>query len=392
MLENDFLPNAPGRLVPTEAGDGIAFVPDALPPKLFRDLDLDLATKLSEADVALAQLNGLARTLEDPQILLQPFILKEALESSRIEGTQTTYPELLLFEVKSTSGKRRADPDTKVVANYLTALTHGLEQAKKLPFSRRLICELHGSLMHGYNESKSRPGVIRSGQVVIGARNATPRTARFVPAPRTYLDVLISDLEGFYNNDSSVRMPLLLRAAFVHYQFEAIHPFWDGNGRVGRLLISLMLTREGRLFRPMLYLSGFFERHRPQYYDRLFAVSARAEWGAWVAFFLEGVKVQADDAFRRIQRLQKLRHELEERLKQRKGRANSDFALLRWLFRGQITSVPLARKWLNLSAPSAKECIERLVTAGILFKLDNVGGQTRFWMAPEIIQAIQSEE
>jgi len=249
MKQEQFSEKAPGQIVPTEQGDGVAFVPDPLPPTFA--IDYKLANAISEADVALAQLNGLARTLPDPELLARSFIRVEAVDSSRIEGTQTTYSDLALFE----AAQQAVEPDTVVVANYLKALNHGLKMLDTVPVSRRLFCEVHAVLMRGYQEQRSRPGEIRKGQVVIGPLNAPPKQARFVPPPRTYLDDLIADLERFCNNYRE--LPLLLRVAMIHYQFETIHPFWDGNGRVGRLLILLLLTAEKRLFRPILYLSRF---------------------------------------------------------------------------------------------------------------------------------------
>jgi Fic family protein len=389
MKAEDFSQDMPGQLVPTERRDGLAFVPEPLPPRDF-PLDFELTNQLSEADVALATLEGLARTLRDPRILLRPFLLKEAVDSSRIEGTQTTYSDLLLFEAASASAQRAADPDTRVTANYIAALDYGIERTKELPFSRRLMCEVHGHLMRGYNEHKSRPGQIRTGQVVIGAPNATPDTARFVPPPGSYLDQLITDFEKFCNDYKG--MPVLLRIALAHYQFETIHPFWDGNGRVGRLLISLLMTAEGRLSHPMLYLSGYFEKNRTEYYDRLLKVSERAAWREWVAFFLEGVRTQAVDACERIKAFQALRARLDARVTTRKRGAASDSRFLDRIFELQITSVPLARKWLGLSAPSAKDAIDRFVEHGILRRIEGFPGKTHYWFAPEIISVIQGVE
>lgn len=381
MNPSDFKEDAPGHLVLTEQGDGHAFVPAALPPQGFA-IDYSLATALSSADVALARLDGLARTLPDPEILARPFIRMEAVDSSRIEGTQTTYSDLVLFE----AAQRATEPDTVVVANYLRALNHGIRRLAEIPLSRRLICEIHATLMRGYQENKSRPGEIRKGQVVIGAPNATPKTARFVPPPRTYLDDLLSDLEKFCNQYRD--LPLLLRIAMVHYQFETIHPFWDGNGRVGRLLISLILSVEERLFRPMLYLSRYFEQHRREYYDSLYAVSTRAAWNEWFHFFLDGVATQANDAIARIHRLQDLRKTYEERLQSRKRLAASDLRLLSALFETPVTSIPMVRTQQRLSGPSAKDCIARLANAGILERFE-LPGLVHYWMAPEIIRAVQ---
>jgi Fic family protein len=217
MDKSQFGDKSPGMVVPTEQRDGFAFVPHPLPP-IFT-FDYKLANAISEADVALAHLNGLARTPPHPEILARAFIRVEAVDSSKIEGTQTTYSELALFE----AAQQAVEPDTIVVANYLTALNHGLALLKTIPLSRRLFCDVHRSLMLGYKEDRTRPGEIRNGQVVIGAPNSTPRQARFVPPPSAYLDDLITDLERFCNDYRE--LPFLLRVAMIHYQFETIHPF-----------------------------------------------------------------------------------------------------------------------------------------------------------------------
>jgi Fic family protein len=223
MKAVDFVAGFPGTLAPAEPS-GYAFVPSPIPPKGL-PLDFELVTRLSDADVALTMLEGLAHRFPDPEVLLHPFLLKEAVDSGRIEGTQTTYSDILLFEAASASVKRSADPDTKVTRNYISALNYGVDALKTLPISRRLICATHKILMSGYNERLSRPGQIRTGQVLIGQKADTPETARFVPPPARELNFLISDFEIYCNNYRD--MPLLLRAAIMHYQFETIHPFWD---------------------------------------------------------------------------------------------------------------------------------------------------------------------
>lgn len=383
MNPNDFFINAPGSLVPAR-GKGFAFVPAPVPPKDF-PLDFGLANRLSEADVALTMLEGLAHRLPDPEILLHPFLFKEAVDSSRIEGTQTTYSDMLLYEAASASQKRSADPDTKVTRNYINALNYGVEALKTLPISRRLICDTHEMLMRGYNERTSRPGEIRTGQVVIGSKTDTPETARFVPPPANRLEDLIGDFERFCNNYRG--MPLLIRAAIMHYQFETIHPFWDGNGRVGRLLISLMLTAEKRLSWPMLYLSGYLEKHRKEYYDNLLAVSQQNDWRRWVMFFLDAVIDRANDACTRVVDLHDLRHKLRARITGKKRGVASDIELLEIIFKEAIVTVSLIHERLGLSKVSSRDAIGRLEKMGILQRLP-IGGKTHFWISPEIARTV----
>ncbi len=383
MRATDFQPGYPGQLEP-QAGGAVAFIPDPLPPRDLK-VSFSLMNRGSKADVALAHLNGIATTLKNPEILVRPFLRLEALESNRIEGTQTTYSDLVLFEAASSAQRSAADPDKRVVANYMTALNYGLDRCRELPISRRLISDVHGVLMKNYMEHRSRPGQFRNGQVVIGDKQETAAEARFVPPPADRMPDLFSDLERFLNTDDD--MPLLIKTALVHYQFETIHPFWDGNGRVGRLLISLMICNEGALFRPMLYLSGYFESRRREYYDRLLAVSQKGDWEGWVCFFLDGVRHQANDAVGRISNLQTLREEYIEKLSARKGSATSNLKLLDLLFESQVVTVPMVHNSLGLTPPSARECIERLVEAGVLERL-KFRYKSHLWYAPRIMSAI----
>lgn len=384
MLASDFRPGYPGILIPL-TGQAVAFAPNPLPTPGLQP-SFSLMHSLSAADVALSHLNGIAKTLTNPEILVRPFLRREALESNRIEGTQTNYSDLLLFEAASNARKATADPDTRVVANYMAALNHGLLAAPKQRLTRELISDVHRILMRNYNEHRTRPGQYRDGQVTIGSTTQTAREARFVPAPASFLPDLLSEFEHFLEHEREI--PLLIRVALAHYQFETIHPFWDGNGRVGRLLISLMICSNGALSRPILYLSGYFERRRREYYDRLLAVSQNNDWHGWVCFFLEGVRMQAEDAIARIAQLQRLHDEYRTTLSARKGGAFSNVRLIEMLFETQVVSVAMVRERLGLSSPSSRDCIERLVEAGILQRAI-VDINTHFWYAPKIMEALE---
>jgi Fic family protein len=378
----DFASGAPGDLVINGEG-ALAFVPHPLPPVALQP-SFELMSLISDADVALARLDGIARSLDDPEILVRPFVRREALDSSRIEGTQTTYSQLVLFEAASEARKNEAAEDTRFVAAYVTALNYGLARCRDLPISRRLISEVHAELMRGSN---ARPGRFRDGDVAIGRRNVSTREARFVPPPARYIDDLFSDLEKFLHTDNA--LPLLVRAGLVHYQFETIHPFWDGNGRLGRLLISLMLCAEQRLLRPVLYLSGYFENNRDEYYDSLLSVSKVGSWNQWLSFFCRAVRTQSEDGFRRIHDLRDLRDHYKSLILQRKRSSASLMRLLDIVMDRTIASVPMIRKQVDISPPSAKDLITRFIELGILVPFPTPGlGSTQYYMAPKVLDIL----
>jgi len=253
--------NSPsGRLV--RAVDGYwAFVPNPLPPEL--TWDSPLASLASRADLALGTLSGLGETLPNPHLLIYPFIRKEAVLSSRIEGTQSSLSELLLFEATRAEKQR----DVREVQNYVRAMEYGLKRLGDLPLSLRLIRELHAILMEGVRGERATPGEFRQSQNWIGPPGCTLNDATFVPPPVTEMREALDHLEEFLHADTE--LPPLVELALIHYQFETIHPFLDGNGRIGRLLIALFLCQRGILTKPLLYLSAFFEHHRQEYYQYL---------------------------------------------------------------------------------------------------------------------------
>ena len=278
----------PGKAVPCLGGFR-AFVPDPLPPRL--DWTPGLVLRLSEADRAVGRLAGRGADLPNPHILLRPFVRREAVLSSRIEGTQATLGELLASEAGATVD--RSPDDLREVANYVVALEHGIRRLDELPLSLRLVRELHGKLMQGVRGSGARPGTFRRVQNWIGPPGSTPATARFVPPPPDEVPDALAAWEKFLHDRT---LPPLVQAALLHAQFEAIHPFEDGNGRVGRLMIALFLVERRILPSPLLYLSAWFEATRSEYYDRLLGVTESGEWEEWLAYFLLGAERQADDA------------------------------------------------------------------------------------------------
>ena len=295
-----------GRLI-RAAGGYHAYLPDPLPPPIA--WDAGLAEALSAADRAIGTLAGEGRRLPNPHLLLRPFIRREAVLSSRIEGTRATLGELLAAEAGASI--ERSPADLREVANYVVALEYGVERLKSLPLSLRLVKELHQKLMRGVRGNAATPGEFRRSQNWIGPAGRTLAEATFIPPPPDRLMECLGDWEKFLHDD---RLPPLVHAGLAHSQFEAIHPFLDGNGRVGRLLITLLLIEKGVLPAPLLYLSAFFEATRQEYYARLLAVTQSGEWEEWLIYFLSGVAEQSADALSRISRIDDLVVEWRDRL------------------------------------------------------------------------------
>lgn len=286
-----------GRQV--SCGSYRAFVPAPLPPHL--DFTPSLLRSLSDADQLLGQLAGEGRRLPNPHLLIRPFVRREAVSSSRIEGTQATLGELLTAEAGAAVD--RSPDDLQEVANYVVALEYGVKRLDKLPLSLRLVMELHAKLMKGMRGEHATPGEFRRSQNWIGPGGCTLQNASYVPPPPEHLMDCLGQWEKFLHDRS---LPPLVQAALMHYQFEAIHPFLDGNGRVGRLLITLFLVERGILPMPMLYLSAFFDATRQKYYDHLNAVRTRAAWELWLEYFLNGVARMSEDALSRATRINEL--------------------------------------------------------------------------------------
>jgi len=276
-----------------------AFHPDPLPPVL--NWSPQLASALADASMLIGRLAGEGKRLPNPHILIRPFIRREAVLSSRIEGTQATLGELLAAEAGAAVD--RSPDDLREVANYVSALEYGIERLKTLPLSLRLVRELHERLMAGVRGGYATPGEFRRSQNWIGRPGDTINQASYVPPPPDVLGQHLADWERFLHDRTQ---PPLVHAALIHYQFEALHPFLDGNGRVGRLLITLLLCERDILPAPLLYLSAFFEASRAAYYDGLRQVSERADWETWVRYFLNGVARQSEDALSRAERINRL--------------------------------------------------------------------------------------
>jgi Fic family protein len=367
-----------------EPGDRHAFwyfAPEPIP----RSLDLESATivALSEADAALGHLQGVGRLIKDPQLLVGPYLTREAVASSRIEGTQTTVSEVLQAEASGVPGR---DENVAEVERYLEAARQGFRLIADLPITQRLIFQLHETLLRGVRGDEKLPGEIRRSPVWVGSPTDSPDTALYVPPIHGLIPELLSDWEKFVNTTNG--LPVLVRCGLMHYQFETIHPFLDGNGRIGRLLINLMLMVEGRLTRPILYLSGYLESHRQEYYDRLQAVRERGEIEQWLQFFLTAVRRQADDAVERSGHLIELR---ESYLEEASRTRSSLPVLVEQLFRNPYVTVSTVERETGLTNQGARNLIRDAERRGWLVEIGSRGrGGKTYWIANDIFQVIEA--
>ena len=341
-----------------------AFVPSRLPPEPALDLAV-LQDPLERALLALGRADSLSTLLPDPHLILYRHVRKEAVLSSQIEGTQSSLSDLLLFELDEAPGVPL--DDVVEVSNYVMALEHGLRRLRGgFPLCNRLIREMHAELMARGRGSDKSPGEFRRSQNWIGGRR--PGTARSVPPPVHALPDCMSDLERFFHEGSS-GLPVLVRAGLAHVQFETIHPFLDGNGRIGRLLITLMLCHERVLQEPLLYLSLYFKRHRDDYYTLLDETRKSGDWEAWLAFFLEGVAETSQEAVSTARRLLSLFEEDRARIQQRGRAAGSALRVHRALQERPITSLRKLVEGTNLSFPAVSAGMNILEELGVAQEL-----------------------
>jgi Fic family protein len=383
MDRQAFKSDRAGKVIRVPGAAGYwAFVPRPLPPDL--KWAPRLVNLLSRADRALAELSALARSLPNPHLLIRPFIHQEAVLSSRIEGTRASLSDLYAYEAGSPTLFEIPD-DVREVHNYVRALEYGLERIKELPLSLRLLREVHGKLLEGVRGEHRTPGEFRRSQNWIGPPGSDLSTAPFVPPPVHEMHECLGDFEKFLHATSEI--PPLARIALAHYQFEAIHPFLDGNGRVGRLLIILLMCLWGLLSESVLYLSAYFDARRDDYYDHLIDVSRKGAWEQWVAFFLEGVAVQALDARARAGRLVGLREEYRGRLQSERASGRL-LRVVDFLFARPIITISNMRDALGLWQVQAQRYVQRLEALGILREATG-RSRNRIYIADSIIQALQ---
>ena len=353
-----------------------AFHPSALPPDPPIRLEGPLQPLLSQADRALGRLDGAVLTLPNPDLFVFMYVRKEAVLSSQIEGTQSSLQDLLAAEAEVLGGDARPR-DVDEVVNYVGAMNHGLARLAELPVSVRLIREIHERLLRGVRGSHLTPGELRRSQNWIGPGGSTLTTATFVPPPPEVVPEALGDLERFLQQKDD--LPILVKIGVAHAQFETIHPFLDGNGRVGRLLITFLLTECGVLHKPVLYLSHYFKRHRQAYYDHLQAIRDRGDWEGWLTFFLRGVAEVSEEATQTARRILVLREDHRTAITQHLGRAaGNGHRVLETLFDRPIVAVADVQATNQTTYAAANNLVRRLTEIAVLEEMTGHARNRRF--------------
>ena len=342
-----------------------AFIPTPLPPSPSLEMNDEILDMLSKADRALGRLDGAIAMVPNPELFVFMYVRKEALLSSQIEGTQASLTDLLAFEAKSYERHRE---DVAEISNYINAMNYGLERLREFPLSLRLLREIQEKLLAGTRGCMQTPGEFRTSQNWIGPPGCTLKDAVHIPPPPAEMMDALGKWELFLHDETP--MPILIKLGFLHAQFETIHPFLDGNGRVGRLLITFILCQREILQRPLLYLSIFFKRNRREYYDRLQAIRDTGDWEGWMLFFLRGVYEVAQEATDTARSIVKLRENDRQRiLDESGGKAANALKTLEFLFRMPFVSVPQIAEAIHVSFASANTLTRTLQSAGILVEI-----------------------
>ena len=353
-----------GRYV-RQPGGYEAFIPAPLPPE---DLDLtpEIQVLLSSADLALGRLDGIVDVIPDPDRFVLMYVRREAVLSSQIEGTHASLMDVLEFEAQAEQAEARVD--VREIRNHVRAMEYGLERLRSLPLSRRLMCEVHAELMRGVRggEPQMTPGEFRRSQNWIGG--ASPASARFVPPPPELVGEMFGALENFLHDQAPV--PPLIKIALAHAQFETIHPFLDGNGRTGRLLITFWLVEQGILRKPLLHPSVYLKEHRDEYVDRLQGIRDEGGWEAWLSFFLDGIEQVAHEATASASAILSLKDRHESQIRTNLGRrAFNAQRLLDALFRQPVVTGRTVQEMLSISQPTSSGLLRAFVDQGILREL-----------------------
>ena len=340
-----------------------AFIPASLPPKPAIRMDGELMRLLSDADRALGRLDGIASILPNPNLFVAMYVRHEAVLSSQIEGTQSTLEDLLEYEVAQ-NPPSTIPRDIEEVVNYVGAMNHGLERLPELPLSLRLLREIHERLLRGVRGGERSPGKFRTSQNWVGPPGCTLQTAQFVPPPPHEMNAALHNLEAFLHDRTS--LPVLVHCGIAHAQFETIHPFLDGNGRVGRLLITLLLCERGVLQRPLLYLSYYLKAHRAEYYDRLTAIRHDGNWEGWLKFFLRGVYEVSQAATEVSRAISTIREQHRKLVAEKAPNAASGQKLLDSLFQQPLISVREVEQAVDCSYATANTLVRHFEDIGIL--------------------------
>ncbi len=339
-----------------------AFIPKALAPKPPLKIDSETIEMLSKADTAIGRLSGISETLPNPNLFVAMYVRKEAVLSSQIEGTEASLEDVLEYE--SENRPKTLANDVSEVVNYVRAMNYGLKRLNELPLSLRLIKEIHAELMEGVRGVGKNPGEFRRTQNWIGPKGCTLKNARFIPPPPHEMARALGDLEKYMH--SGLTYPLLMECGLIHFQFETIHPFLDGNGRIGRLLITFFLCFKGILKKPLLYLSHYFKQNRLEYYDRLMAVRDRGDFEAWIKFFLKGVFYVADEACETSHKIVNLQIEDKNRINKLYRKSSKAGILHEKLLDRPIVSIKDIAKMMGVTFPTANDMCAKLVKLNIL--------------------------
>lgn len=345
-----------------QSGDYKAFIPNSLPPEPPLLIDSEMVDILSKADRALGKLSGMAESLPNPDLFLAMYVRKEAVLSSRIEGTQASLEDVLEYE--SVARPKTLANDVGEVVNYVRAMNYGLRRLEELPLSLRLIKEIHAELLKGVRGGQKYPGEFRISQNWIGPKGCALNNAIFVPPPVHEMKQALGDLEKYLY--ARFKYPLLIECGLIHYQFETIHPFLDGNGRIGRLLITFFLCQQNVLKKPLLYLSYFFKQNRLEYYERLQDIRTKGNWESWIIFFLKGVAQTSEQAYDTANKILTLQKQDKEKIRLKISRISKAETLLDILFDRPIVSIKDIVKLLQVTFPTANDLAANLSKLGIL--------------------------
>lgn len=368
-----------GRYV-KQPTDYRAFIPAHLPPEPSIALDAELVKLLSDADRALGRLDGVATVLPNPDLFVAMFVRQEAVLSSQIEGTQSTLQDVLAYEAEA---EHETQPgDVEEVVNYVAAMNHGLRRLPQLPLSLRLMKEIHEKLLHGVRGSEFSPGEFRRSQNWIGPQGCTLATADFVPPPPHEMMQALDNLERFIHDRES--LPVLIQCGLIHAQFETIHPFLDGNGRVGRLLIAFLLCEREILQRPLLYLSYYLKARKAEYYDRLMAVRNSGDWEGWLKFFLRGVYEVSISAAKVARHIMDLREQHRQLISTQVTSSANAHKLLDHMFERPTFSINQAKNVMGCAFATASSVVERLENLGLLRELTGQERNRRYQYQPYV--------
>ncbi|WP_418792604.1 Fic family protein [Phosphitispora sp. TUW77] len=354
--------------------DYVAFIPNTLPPEPPLNIDVEMIDLLSQADRSLGRLDGITQILPNPDLFVAMYVKKEAVLSSQIEGTQASLIDVL--DVDETKDKSKEKPIEEVV-NYVKAMNHGLIRLEELPICLRLIKEIHQVLLQGVRGGERDPGEFRRSQNWIGPVGCTLAKATFVPPPVPEMIKAMNELEKFIH-DKELRIPDLIKIGLIHAQFETIHPFLDGNGRVGRLLITFWLCYKEILSKPLLYLSYYFKKNRTEYYDRLMDIRLKGDWESWIRFFLKGIAQVSDESIITAKKILKLKEEHSQLINSQTRNPSNGLKLLERLFEQPIVTINMVADMVGISYPTANNLVTEFTESGLMRQIDQNQRNKRF--------------